>query len=110
MDTGTVKVLSISEKISTRWEVLMSVGEEQYNFVFSVEKEQDEPNLLSIKESQQFNRLFQYNIHISSGVLQLLSKAIYRLEVNFPQILGQFLTSKQALAQQQEFDSQLIVG
>lgn len=100
-----VTILSISQITSDIIEVSLSIENTEYQFVFTLEKDQFEPNLISIKEESNFSKLFMFNVHISSKILQLVIKMINHQEINFPLEIGEFYTKEEALKQQKYFSN-----
>ena len=104
----TVKVLSIKKKTSDIIEVCLSLAKKQSQFLFTLERDENEPELISIVEESRFSQFFRFNVHISSHIFQLVIKVMNGEVVNFPVDVGCFYSREEALAQQKPFDRELV--
>ncbi|HEY9705561.1 MAG TPA: hypothetical protein V6C58_24195, partial [Allocoleopsis sp.] len=67
MDTKIiVKVLSISQKTSDIVEVCLFLAAKKYQFLFTLERDESEPQFISIAEESEFSQLFMFNVPIAS--------------------------------------------
>ena len=97
-------VLSIKQKDSDTFDIDMSLGAEEYRFVFTVERDAVDEKFLAIAEDPQFSKLFRFNDHIATNTIELVAKMINEKVVKLPVDVGDFGTCEQALAQQKPFD------
>ena len=98
-------VLSIKQKNSDTFDIDMSLGAEEYEFVFTVERDAIDERFLAIAEDPQFSKLFKFNDHIATNVIKLVAKVINEKVVELPVEVGDFGTYEQALAQQKPFEN-----
>jgi elongation factor P hydroxylase len=103
-----VKILSIQEKTSDIIEICLSLAEKQQSFLFTLERDETDPQFISIAEETKFSQLFMFNVHLASQILQLIILFIQGEIVDFPVDIGYFYSKDEALAQQKSFDRELI--
>jgi len=97
------KVLSVQSIQGTQdFRVLMSVGNDRQEFIFTVETSTQEPFVV-VGGDRRFCQFFRFNQHISVKVGQLVGDVYYKKAVDIPMEVGQFFTPEEAIAQQQRF-------
>ncbi len=96
-------VLSIQSIQGTQdFRVLMSVGNDQQEFIFTVETSPRDPFVV-VGGDRRFGQYFRFNQHIAAKVGQLVADVYYEKAVDVPMEVGYFFTPEEAIAQQQRF-------
>lgn len=97
------KVLSIQSIQGTHdFRVLMSVGNDQQDFIFTVETSTQEPFVV-VGGDRRFGQFFRFNQPIAAQVGELVGDVYYEKAIDFPVEVGYFFTPEEAIAQQQQF-------
>jgi mitochondrial fission protein ELM1 len=82
--------------------VLMSIGAEQEQFTFTIEKPKQQPFVV-VGGDIRFGKSFRFNQHISIEVSKLVGEIYKGKHVEFPADVGDFGTPEEAIALQKPF-------
>lgn len=104
MNTTVISILAIEE--TDEFRVLMSIGDQQEEFNFKVEKPKQDPFAV-VSGDIRFCKFFRFNQHIAIEVTNLVGKIYQGKAVEFPVYVGEFATPEEALALQKPFEKQV---
>jgi hypothetical protein len=97
------KVLSIDSIQGTQdFRVLICVGNDQQEFIFTVDTSPNDPFIV-VGGDRQFGQLFRFNQHLAAQVGELVADVYYQKAVDLPLEVGYFFTPEEAIAEQKEF-------
>lgn len=99
------KVLSIESIQGTQdFRVLISLGNDQQEFIFTVDSSPNDPFVV-VGGDRQFGQLFRFNQHLAAQMGELVADVYYQKAVELPLEIGYFFTPEEAIAEQQRFHS-----